>query len=393
MKIFFRYLLLRLLQTFVVVLLACTLLWVMVDLYGTLEDLLEHKGNFMLVVRFYLYQFPKMLVEVLPAAVLFSTVFTLLALNRRSELVALQAGGMAPLWMFSPFLLFGVIAMLVLAIDMAGPAATAEVTRERLLRQVKGDGGGANISTNLQYVDEVNHRSWFFSRLDSANGTADNIVITQEDAMGDDLAIYAGTHAHWTGDFWRMTDGVKKIIYNQDGSTDQRTYEELDLPDITTPPRQLALIVSQPEQLTTGQLAEYIETSTQSPYEVAKYQTQWWYRVLYPLSILVLMLFGLMQGARTDRRGAIAGVAWVIATFFLFLMTMYIFMAAGNHAKLSPFISVALPEFIFAALGLHLLAVKNGWWWQLHEYYLHWMEQRAAEAREDAEAEGETPAA
>src|ERR1700677_1494746 len=123
MKIFFRYLFMRLFQVFALVLAAMTLIWIMVDLYGNIDDFLEHKVNFLLILRFYIWNIPKMLVLVLPAALLFSMLFTLLSLNRRSELVALQSGGMAPLVMFSPFFLFALICVVVLSYDMSGPAA------------------------------------------------------------------------------------------------------------------------------------------------------------------------------------------------------------------------------------------------------------------------------
>src|SRR5271169_458771 len=137
-KIFFRYLFLRLFVPFAVCLSACTLIWIMADLYGNIDDFLEHKINVLVILRFYSLQIPSMLVQVLPAALLFSTLWTLLSLNRRCELVAFQSGGMAPIWLFTPFFVFALIWMAVLAYDLSGPVAKAEVTRDRLLQQVKG---------------------------------------------------------------------------------------------------------------------------------------------------------------------------------------------------------------------------------------------------------------
>jgi lipopolysaccharide export system permease protein len=374
MKIYFRYLFLRLLQPFVYCLATFTLLWIMADLYGTMEDFLEHKLKMMLILRFYALQIPRMLVQVMPASVLFSTLFTLLSLNRRSELVALQSGGMAPIWMFSPFLVFGALCTLALAYDMSGPAAKAEVTRERLLKQVKGNGIGANVSVLLPYVDKVNHRIWFFGKLDatSESGKAEGIRILQQNAEGHDLEQYVATEARWTGQFWRLTN-VKKIVYDTDGLVqDQKSYEELDLPDITTPPRQLALIISQPEQLGADELSQYIATSTQTPAHLAQYRTEWWYRVVYPFSVLIMMLYGLIQGSRSDRRSPVAGIGISIAVLILFLVFNYIFMAAGKHGRLPPILAVSFTEVVFAGIALHLLAVSNGWYWQLREEWAKW---------------------
>ncbi len=386
MKIFFRYLFLRLCLPFFVCLCGCTLIWIMADFLGNVEDFLEHKINVLVILRFYLLQLPSMLVQVLPAALLFSTLWTLLSLNRRSELVAFQAGGMAPIWLFSPFFAFALIWMFVLAFDLNWPAAKSLVTRERLLEQVKGQNAQSNVFVNLPYVDTVNRRVWFFQSLDVNQGSAKGMEILQRDANGHDVVKYFARQARWTGEFWRLT-GVLQITFGVSGGVqDQKTYEELDLPDITTPPKQLSLIVSQPEQLTLAELSQYIATSTATPQHLAGYRTEWWYRVLYPFSLVVLMLFALLQGTRTDRRSPVPGIIWTIVVLFAYILSINGFMTLGRHDRLSPFVSVIAVEVVFGAIGLHLLAVSNGWWWQLMEkkklWQAYWAED-AGSASED----------
>ena len=189
-KIFFRYLFVRLFIPFAVCLCACTLIWIMADLYGNIDDFLEHKINLLVILRFYSLQIPAMLVQVLPAALLFSTLWTLLSLNRRCELVAFQSGGMAPIWLFSPFFAFAFIWVLILAFDLNWPAAKSEVTRERLLEQVKGQSAKSNVFVNLPYVDSVNRRVWFFQSLDTNQGTARGLELLQRDADGHDMVKY-----------------------------------------------------------------------------------------------------------------------------------------------------------------------------------------------------------
>jgi lipopolysaccharide export system permease protein len=375
MKIFFRYLFLRLLQPFVYCLVALTLLWIVADVYGTMEDFIDHKVTFVVFMHYYALQIPHMFVQVLPAAVLFSTLFTLLSLNRRSELVALQAGGMAPLWLLSPFLLFGLINVLLLGYDMSGPAARADATRTHIMKQIKGDGGGANDVLNLPYVDEVNHRVWYFEDLNASGegGKAKGLIIHQQDAQGHDVALYAAREARWTGRFWRLSGGVKKITYNVSGSVENQEYfEEFDLADVTTPPRQLSLLLTPEGDLTLGELSEYIATSTQTPDRLAKYRTEWWYRILYPFSVLILMLFALVQSGRSDRRSPAAGIGIAIAVLISYSVLSSVFMAAGKNNRLPPFVAVSLTEVIFTAIALHWLAISNGWYWQAQEWYVAW---------------------
>ncbi len=386
MKIFFRYLFMRLLIPFLAGLLACTVIWMMVDLYGNIDDFLGHKVNFRLILYFYSLQIPKMLVQVLPAALLFSTLWTLMSLNRRCELIAFQSGGVAPIRLFTPFFLFAAIWVLVLAVDLNGPAAQAEVTRERVLQQVKGQDARRNVFENLPYVDNANRRVWFFQRLDTGQGTARGVEILERDAQGHDRVKYFAREARWTDGLWRLS-GVFEIIFGVNGSVqDQKTYEEKDL-DITTPPSQLSLIVSQPEQLTVSELSRYIETSTSTQEHLAGYRTEWWYRVLDPFSLVVLMLFALLQGTRTDRRSAVAGVFGAILVLVAFIMATSVFMAAGRFNRLPPVLAVLAPELIFGAIALHLLALQNGWWWQLWEQGKRW---QALLSEDDAAARDDT---
>jgi lipopolysaccharide export system permease protein len=316
-----------------------------------------------------------MLVQVLPAAVLFSTLFTLLSLKRRSELVALQAGGLAPLLLLAPFLLFGVVSALVLLYDMSGPAPRAGVIRDRILKEVRGMGSGANEFVNLPYVDEVNHRAWFFQHLKiggDGGAKATGIEVVQQDAQDHDLAEYVAANGHWTGEFWRLSN-TKKVTYNMDGAVEaQQNYPEFDLSDVTTPPSQLALIASEPEDLTLAELSQYIATTNQSANLVAKYRTEWWYRVLYPFSVIILMLYALVQGGQNDRRSPAAGIGIAIGVLIGFNVFNSIFMSAGKYDRLPPFFAVSVTEAVFCAIALHWLAINNGWYWQLQEWYVAW---------------------
>ncbi len=105
-KIYFRYLFARLFLPFSICLGGCTLIWVMADFYGNVDDFLGHHIGLGKIIYFYSLQIPNMLVQVLPASLLFSTLWTLIGLNRRCELVAFQSGGMAPIVLYSPFFIF-----------------------------------------------------------------------------------------------------------------------------------------------------------------------------------------------------------------------------------------------------------------------------------------------
>ncbi len=99
------------------------------------------------------------------------------------------------------------------------------------------------------------------------------------------------------------------------------------MPDINTPPQQF--VVSEPEQMSLSELSEYISSSTASPEHLAAYRTEWWYRVMYPFSLIILMLFALLQGTRTDRRSPVVGIVWAIVALIAYTLLMNGFMTLG----------------------------------------------------------------
>ena len=233
---------------------------------------------------------------------LVASLWTLLSLNRRSELVAFQSGGMSPIWLFFPFFLFALVWMAVLGYRPQRP-------RDRIAGEARptapaGEGTGDarnNVFHNLPYVDNVNRRVWFFQTLDTGHNKAQNMEILLRDAQGRDMEKYFAHEASWNNEFWKLT-GVREIIYGSEDTV--KDFAQLDLPEVTTPPKQLSLVVSQAEQLTLPQLSQYIATSTSSPEHLAGFRTEWWYRVLQPFSLIVLLLFALLNGMHADRRGA-----------------------------------------------------------------------------------------
>ena len=46
-----------------------------------------------------------------------------------------------------------------------------------------------------------------------------------------------------------------------------------------------------------------------------------------------------------------------------------VFKSAGTYNRLPPFVAVSFVEIVFALIGLHLLAINNGWYWQMQQTY------------------------
>ena len=356
--LYFRYLLARLVQPFFIVLAALSVIWVMVDLYGNLDTFLEKKASIALVLKFYALEIPDMLPVTMPATMLFASLFTLLNLNRRSEFVALESGGISPGKLYLPFFFFSVLMALVLAGDLYSPAPWADLKRDQIILQVRNSGDPNSNPKNLIYLDRSNHRTWFFQELNLAAGTGKGVTITSFNSEGAEEKEYFVKSAQWDAAqcLWVLQNGK---IHTFETDSDE-TFEKMNL-DATTPPTQMILVNTPPDQLSLHELGQYINNSAETPLKIAEYKAEWWYRIFYPTSLVVLLLFALAYGTQSGRSSALSGVVGCIVVFLFFFALVQFSRAMGHSGKVDPILSAAWVEVAFAILGVWMVLQKVGW--------------------------------
>jgi lipopolysaccharide export system permease protein len=368
MKIFFRYLMAELAKPFLFCLLACSCLWIVADLFGSLDEFFENKAPWGVVAEYYVAQLPKMLVMVLPVAILFASLFTLLQMSKHQELVGLLAGGVGPWQIFTPFLILAAVITLLLFYVVSGPANHAEAKRTRILREIKNTAQQQSLRRALVYADHIGRRVWYMAALDHQTGQAQGIEILQRDEAGADVHKYFAARAEFTGKYWRLTD-VKKIILGSTNHLEQTLYPTLDLEECKIEPRTLALIQAPTDELSLGEISSLLKAlKDHAADRTAPYYTQIAYFFCYPLCVPVMMLFAFSLGTVTGRRGAAAGVfnAIFILLGFLFLMNFFLAMGRGN--RIPAWLAGSAAPLIFAAIALALMAQRFGWIWHFTQW-------------------------
>ena len=127
-----RYVVREWLKVFLITVLGFPLLVIVIDLTDNLGKYLSKGLTKHAVALSYLFGVPETVSLVLPAAVLFATVFTVGALGRHSELTAAKASGVSFHRLAGPIYLGGVAAFL-LGLVVTGLAPGASARKAELL--------------------------------------------------------------------------------------------------------------------------------------------------------------------------------------------------------------------------------------------------------------------
>lgn len=370
MKIFFRYLLWELVQPFLFCIIACSSLWIVVDLYGNLSDFYENHTPLNLIITYFLAQLPRLMVDVLPMAMMFASLYTLLSLTKRNELIALQAGGLSSFQLFTPFVTLALVVWGILFYVVAWPANKAEARRAEIMTEVKNHKFDHNVYRGMIYVDQKRNRVWYIQKLNVTTGQAEGLELLQRDSQNHDVEKYFGEFGEYNGQFWRLRK-ARHFLFNSAGDViQQESLTAIDLDEYTMSPMDLLFTQSKPTELTLTELSRYLRTARgQLDVRLAPYRTQYEYLYAYPASVLVLLGFALALGTKQGRGGPAGGVFNAIFILLGYIILIKFFSALGDGNRIPPIVAAWGCHVLFGTVALIMMGARFGWFWQ---WQRHW---------------------
>jgi len=118
-------------------------------------------------------------------------------------------------------------------------------------------------------------------------------------------------------------------------------------------PDMVAASLLKPDKMATIELFHYIRHLEANGQAAQRYEIEFWRKVFYPLSCLVMVVLSLPFAYLHFRSGGIAGYVFggVMAGISFFLLNN-VFGFAGNLQNWSPWLTAAAPGLIYSVLSL-----------------------------------------
>src|SRR5690606_16062979 len=161
-------------------------------------------------------------------------------------------------------------------------------------------------------------------------------------------------HVGMAGDW--MLEGVRRSVFHTPAA-DEASVENLQLPTLQWPTRisadMVAAAVLKPDRMATLDLFHYIRHLEANGQSAQRYEIEFWRKVFYPLSCLVMVVLALPFAYLHFRSGSVTGYVFggVMAGISFFLLNN-VFGYAGNLQNWSPWLTAAAPGFIYSLLSL-----------------------------------------
>ncbi len=354
MRLLDRYVLRSWLLIFVLTALGFPVVSIMINMTDNLERLLDRGLKMPEIVVSYAYALPENVFLVMPAAVLFATVFTVGNLGRYSELTAAKAGGQSFFRLTLPiFMAAAGAAGLAFVIGELAPESTSrqlelqksKVAKPRTARYnfvFRADQGWVYTIRSL----DVQHRSLrmlVFER--QGKGTEyPSLAITADSATYIDSL---GSWRLWQGTSQRMAEG---------GEVQTFRFQTARLRALSQEPADLLAEPKAPEEMRYAELTRYIEALKRSGNDTSKIEVDRALKIALPAACLVIALFGAPLAVTSPRQGTAMGIAISLGTTVVYLTFIQLAKAIGVTGAVDPVAAAWAPNVLFLSAALWLLS-------------------------------------
>jgi lipopolysaccharide export system permease protein len=302
----------------------------------------------------YVYWIPDNMFMVLPAAVLFATVFSIGALTRHAEVTAAKASGISFYRLILPVFVGAVFACgLDLVLGEVAPITNAR--RSALIQEDKAQIGTSRF--NFAFQGEYG-RVYKVAELRTDSGTMRSLQIERK-GSGPQYPTYllAAKTAEYNPRFqkWILRNGAMDIV-SDTGVNFALTFTTALDRQLAERPADMMAKQRLPQELRYEELTRAIAALERSGSDANLLRVERALKIAIPVTCIIIALFGAPLATTTQRGGGAFGVAISLATTMIFLLLIQLTKAIGVKGVMPPDVAAWIPSMVFAVFGLVLLA-------------------------------------
>lgn len=340
-------------------------LFMFFDLVDELQSVARHAAQGYQLQQALLYitlKIPEHLYQLLPLSVLIGCIFVMARLAQSSEFTILRTGGLDPLRALGTLLRLGVIFVgLTFVIgDYIAPWADRQAIQIKAVYQ-----GHLTLGQTGAWLKEKQQDRHFAVNVRSFDGIAHmrQVRIHEFNEAGQLLGITTAQEADIQSGQWSLQQVEQKTIgLDQSNSIlkyhANKAEQTVWSTDISADMVAAALLT--PDRMRTWELFKYMRHLSSNNQNSQRYEIEFWRKVFYPLSCLVMLVLALPFAYLHFRSGQIAGHVFIgVLAGISFSLLNNVFRFVGDLQNWEPWLTSAAPSLIYSAISL------AAFWWMV----------------------------
>jgi lipopolysaccharide export system permease protein len=362
MKIIYKHLFREYLGPLTYCVAGFVLIFLLCDLFGHLARVLNAGLSVPMIFLFFTARTLPSLEYLLPAALLFATLYTLWQLGRNNEITAMRAGGISIHRISIPFLTMG-LALSVLSLALKECVVPTAMQWERDFRHNGMKPVEQKVVHDQPFYNASENRRWWVRRMDLRNPTTlygVELVFEDPSTFTVKKRITAAK-AKWMDGNWWLFDG-KIERYSAEGGLQGEPASirpfpfGMEMPHLTETPRDFVNDRKSPEYMSAAALVDHLARHPNlSDREKARRKTLFHSRLALPWACIIVVLFGIPAGMSNSRQDALTGVLIAVTFFLGFWALMQLGTLLGMSGLLAPWLGAWMSNIVFLGSGIFML--------------------------------------
>ncbi len=362
MRILDRYILNSMIRVFLGCCLIFLMLYVIIDIFSHLDEILKQKTNISFLFIYYLNFLPFIFVQIAPFASLLGCLYTLGVLNRNNEIIAMRTSGLSIWRICRTLIVFACLITVLVFMVNDKFVPQSEITKQKIKNQIEQAGKETpgetqEAITNLS-IYGLKNRLFFINKFIVPENKMEGITILEQDNLTNVRKKIVASYGIYKDDLWHFYECVTYFFAEDGRVKGEPAYFSEQLMDITESPQDFLKQRQKPELMTVAQLNDYILKLSMSKAQkvVRNLRVDLYQRFFMPLTSLVILIVGIPFSLMMHRRATgLSSLGIAIMVGFLYYVVNAVSIALGKGGLLPPILAVSLSHILFLGLGLYLI--------------------------------------
>ncbi len=371
MRILDLYLSRKFLLTLAFALIAFTSIFVVVDLIEKLSDYIDRQVPGMVIVSYFFYYVPYIIVLMFPIGMLLAALFSVGQLSKYNELTAMQASGLSLYRILAPLLILGFLFSLGMMYftERIVPIANqrkAEIKNQyidRLPHHLPSRASNLYLQENLDAGAQqdwfrpaagahLHSRRVFIGHYNAAQKTAERASIQEYEGVFIVRRLDASALL-WQNDHWQAIKGYRRSFQN--AREVAVPFDTLALTDLFFTPEVLVKVQKDPEEMSYRELKNYIREVASNGSDPQRWLVDLHLKISFPFASFIMVLFGAPLAVGRARSSGAVGVGMTLVLAFLFFGTIKTGQTLSQSGILPPLLGAWMGNIIFLIGGVIVL--------------------------------------
>lgn len=307
---------------------------------------------------------PNHLYELLPISVLIGAIFVMARMAQSSEYTILRTSGLTPWRALKMLLNLGAFFVLISFVigEYVSPLTerSAQLLKARYTGSVSVGQTGAWLKEKQVYNTVIAN----VKTLSPANEMLGLQILEFNNAGLMVSKMQAASASFGMDDAWQLHN-VTRTEFNLSSSPDNASKQSTQTANVTKSTvakfrwpteitqQMVSVALLKPERMGTLDLFNYIRHLDDNGQAAQRYEIEFWKKIFYPLSCLVMVMLALPFAYLHFRSGGIA--AYVFAGVMIgisFFLLNNVFGYVGNLQNWEPWLAAAAPGMLYSAMSL-----------------------------------------